>query len=465
MRVLIGAPTTPGDQVYLEVVGTEGAFVVDADLLKSIPRSANDWRDTAILKTDLSGVDQIAVTNAGNAFLLRRDPTNHLWRLMWPLPLARADNARIEQSLHQLEALRVRQFVSDTPNDLEAFGLNPALTDLALSRGTNSVVALQLGKPLTNDATQVYARRPGQGGVFTVAADLVATWRNAWDAFRDRHLLDVNEEIAAIRVKGEDSFSLVLETNKTWRVVPSNFPADLDLVKEFRSMLLNLRISEFVKDIVNAPDWPTYGLATPVRQYVLERPASSSPPGASNSVLAELNFGLSTNQPDKVFVRRSDESSVYAISTNDFTRLPFASWQFRERRLWHFSTNDVARVTISQGGKRCHLVRKGPFSWSVVSGSGIFNDLAVEQTIQALGEAWAVNWVGCGEQSRNSCGFRDADYQITIELQSGDKPSIEFGGEAPSGNRYAAVTLDGQLRVMEFPWVLYRDLASYLHAR
>ncbi|MGH7967783.1 MAG: DUF4340 domain-containing protein, partial [Limisphaerales bacterium] len=46
----VGAKTSPGDQVYLEVVGSEGgAYVVDADLLKHIPRSVNDWRDTTLL--------------------------------------------------------------------------------------------------------------------------------------------------------------------------------------------------------------------------------------------------------------------------------------------------------------------------------------------------------------------------------------------------------------------------------
>ncbi len=460
-RVIIGSRTPPGDQVYLEVVGVEGAFVVGAELLQSIPQSANDWRDATLIRSELAAVDRIAVTNGGNGFVLQRDATNRLWRFMWPLPLARADNARIEQSLHQLEALRVRQFVSDQPSELESFGLAPAQTELALNRGTNNLGWLQIGKALTNDASQLYARRAGQNGLFTVTRDLVASWRSAWDAFRDPHLLNVAEEVALVRVTGQDSFSLVRRTNETWRVMPADLAADSEFVTQFLAQLANQRITEYVKDIVNAPDWPIYGLAAPVRQYVLERPGSSSS-GESNAVIVELNFGLSTNQPDKVLARRSDESSVYAISTNDFARLPSASWQFRDRALWRFTTNDVARITIRQQGKTCELARKGPFSWAVVSGSGIFNDLAVEETVQALGQASAAAWVGCGEQNRSCFGFAEQGYQITLELKNGDKPAFEFGGVAPNGNRYAAVTLDGQFRILEFPWSLYRQVAAYL---
>jgi len=44
-RLLVGAKTGPGDQLYLQVVGVETVYVVDTDLLKLVPRTADDWRD------------------------------------------------------------------------------------------------------------------------------------------------------------------------------------------------------------------------------------------------------------------------------------------------------------------------------------------------------------------------------------------------------------------------------------
>ncbi len=46
-QILIGNKTAPGDQVFLQVIGLEGIYVVDAELLKLIPTAANDWRSTS----------------------------------------------------------------------------------------------------------------------------------------------------------------------------------------------------------------------------------------------------------------------------------------------------------------------------------------------------------------------------------------------------------------------------------
>ena len=48
-QLLVGNKTAPGDQVFLRVVGVDGAFVADADWLKFIPHSASDWRSTALV--------------------------------------------------------------------------------------------------------------------------------------------------------------------------------------------------------------------------------------------------------------------------------------------------------------------------------------------------------------------------------------------------------------------------------
>ena len=136
----------------------------------------------------------------------------------------------------------------------------------------------------------------------------------------------------------------------TWRVLPQDFPADAGLVKDLVSALRGLQIVEFTKDVAIAPELPAYGLASPARQYILRSAATNSPAGPTNPIIVEVDFG--TNQADKVFARRADESCVYAVKLADFQRLPAASWQMRERRIWNFSTNDVAGATDSTAGPR-----------------------------------------------------------------------------------------------------------------
>ena len=458
LRLLLGGRTAPGDQLFLQVVGAEEVYVIDADLLKLVPRTANDWRDTTLL--DLKGLafDRIAVTNGTRVFELQREPTTSLWHMVRPFS-ARADGAKIEQALEKLQSLRVTRFVSDDPKaDLEALNLQPAELELALSQGSNSVAVLQLGK--TNSAGQVYARRAGQNTIVTAANDLVAPWREPANDFRDPHLLALTRPVDAIEIRGEENFSVQRQPDDTWRVLPQNFPADAALVKELISVLSGLRI-EFIQGVVTESGLTNYGLAPASRQYILQTRADSAA-GASNSFLAELHFG--TNQQAKVFVRRTDETSVYGISTNDFQRLPAAGWQLRERRLWNFSDDDIAGAMIRKEGKACQILRKERYKWSIAPGSQgmIKNELALEETIRGLAQVAAAVWVARGEQNRARYGFREGGLQVALELKNGNKATVEFGGEAPSSFEYAAVALESQLWIFEFPWPLFRDLLSSL---
>lgn len=257
--VHIGARTSPGDEVYVEVVGGEGAYVVDADLLKHLPRSVNDWRDTTVFSLDRLVIDRIAVTNNAASFvtILQRDPASHLWRMMWPLR-ARADTSRIDASLQQLQNLRIKQFVSDAPKaDLEALGLAPPELELALGEGTNTAVALEFGKAFTNNPGEIYARRLTENSIFTVSKDLVTPWRaSAKDSFRDPVLLRLSAPVDVLQIYGRDNFSLERQTNQAWRIRSEDFPVDNALVEDLLATLGSLTIAEFVKDVVNPPDLP-----------------------------------------------------------------------------------------------------------------------------------------------------------------------------------------------------------------
>jgi hypothetical protein len=476
-RLRVGALTNPGDQVYVQVEGDLGAYVVDAELLKYLPRSANEWRDTTMLDLADLVFDRLAVTNSAkgdtgrgglppssSTFILLRDPTNSLWRMVWPLD-ARANHPRIEESLQELQQLRIREFVSDDPNpDLEPFGLAPPELELGFATGTNALALLQFGRCPTNDLTRVYARRAGQAGVVTVDKALLLAWCAFLNDFRDPRLLNSTAQVDSVEMlRGEERSSLVRHADGEWRVLPGDFPADPMLASSLLSSLTNMTIVKFVNDVANSADLPEYGLAAPLSRFRLKSKSTSTNEATTNTVVTELDFGIGTNSQDKVFAKRSDETFVYGVSTNDFNRLPAASWQLRDRKLCRFSQDDVTGLAWRQRGKICQMIHKGTLSWTFAPGSqGIINDGAIEETVRGVVQVSAITWVARGEQSRAAYGFAPEGYRLTLDLKSGEKFDLEFGGEAPSGNVYAAVTLEGQPWILEFPWLLFRDIASYL---
>jgi hypothetical protein len=450
--ILIGHRTSPGDQVFVRIPGREGVAVVDSSVLNLFPQSANDWRDKRLADTTGLAFDRIVVTNSTRSqwsFVLQQDPTNRLWGMTFPLKV-RADSEKVDDALQRLQKLHVHDFVSDEPKpDLESYGLQtPALT-VALGQGTNSVLALDFGKELTNSPGLIYARRRDQTAVVTLSTNALAQWNASYDVFRDRHLVTMLGPIASVRVAGQDEFTLQWQTNNTWRVLPQNYPADQTLATHLVRTLSELQVANFERDSVSEvllPQYPQYGLAKPARQFTI----SWTPSTTATNAPTTIDFGVNTN--NQVFARRIGEDAVYGINPADFEALPSASWEMRDRRIWDFESTNVARITIHQNGQTREIVRKGATGWALATNSsGTINLSAIEDTVRALGHLTAFSWVGHGTDKLAGYGFDPKGYELSIELKNGNKLTLRLGGDARLDSAYASVPLDGEPWIFEFP--------------
>jgi len=455
-QILIGTLTAPGDQVFVQLIGVEAVHVVDAEILKLIPRSPDDWRDTAVLRLKNLTFDHIGINHAGRPLRFQR--VGNDWRMTAPIE-ARADNARIQECLQRLDGLEVSRYVSDDANaDLESFGLQPADLEITLQDGTNTIALLQFGKSPTNKLEQIFARRSSHNSILAVPKEPLVLWRGSARDFREAHLISETDGVNAMEIQGREPFALQQQTNNTWRVMPQNFPADSALVRDVLTNLAGMQIVEFTKDVVTPIDFTNYGLAAPISRYILKAPQTAS---ATNLILAELNFGAT--EGDHIFVRRSDETSVYAVNKKDFERLPVAPLQMRERQIWSFSENEVTQLTIRQQGKVRQIQRKGAHNWTLAAGSqGMINDLAVEESVRPLCRLSAAAWVARGEQDRERCGLGENCLQLTLDLKNGEKRTVSFGSAVPNEGVYAGVQLEGEFWIFEFSAALYRFVSLYL---
>jgi hypothetical protein len=441
--------------VFVRVPGIEGVAIVDADVLNYFPQSPNSWRDKTLASFTNETFDRISTTNTAKSrsFILQRDSTNKFWAMTYPLK-TRADGEKVGDAVQKLENLRVQQFISDDPKaDLEGFGLQPPALTVAFGQGTNTLVTLDFGKELTNSSGLIYARRQDQTAIVAVSTNALAQWSASYEIFRDRHLVTLMGPIETIAVQGQDGFSLQWQTNDSWHVLPQDFPADQILAARVARSLSELEVLDFEKDSVTEPDLPRYGLAAPARTYVLSWAAS---PTATNPP-TKLEFG--TNSNNQVFARRIGEDAVYGIAPLDFEGLPSASWELRERKIWSFEVNDVARITIQQNGNTREIVRKSTGGWSVAAGSsGVINDSAIEDTTGELGRLTAFSWVGRGAAKLAEFGIAPGNHQLTIELKTGEKLNVQFGALTRLGAPYATVVLNGEPWIFEFPPDIYPSI-------
>jgi hypothetical protein len=458
----LGSRTTAGDQLYAQVVGQPGICVVEAALLDLLPQSVHDWRNLALF--DLAGweFDRVEVVRTNGTLGLQREESPPAWQIS--RPRQRADQLRVQGLLDKLQQARVVRFVSDDPKtDLESYGLQTPQLEIVLGRGTNLVQRVQFGRSPPNDTTNVYARRLSQTNVVLVSVALLQVLNTPAPEFRDRRLLAFDPEtISLIEVRSEDPFTIRRQTNGTW-LAGENIVADGFFMWDWLRRLSRLQVTDFVKDVVT--DFSSYGLAPARRQYVFKTTMTNAT-GLTNMLVAELHLG--TNTPgtntldNRVYVRRADEDSVYAVRYLDCYRMPAAPWQLHDCRVWNFTTNQVSRITLRQNGRTREVVRTGDAEWTLPPGSqGVINPLAVEEIAFRLGELRAVSWVARGPENPQAFGFAETNLQIAVDLKLGDKiqtQTLQFGGSSAGEMPYAATQVDGQLWVFEFPYFVFQDL-------
>jgi hypothetical protein len=453
-----GARTPAGDQVYVEVVGQPGYSVVAADILDRLPRTQYDWRDTALFHLGEEPVDRLEVARPGAGFVLDLDPTNRLWRLT--RTSHRADQIQVRQLLDKIQAARAIEFVTDDARaDVEPFGLQAPEFEVTLASGPTAQ-KVQFGRSPTNDPTRVYARIVSHMNVVLAPRGIIELLSTPYAELRDRQLVAFAPElIDAVEVRGIETFVARRNSNGTW--MAGDIPADPLFVAQWLTLMSQLQAAEFVKDVVT--DFTPYGLAPPQQEYVL-RTTVTNAAGTTNAIVAQLQFGTNGTN-DRVFARRADEDSVYSIRRQEYTYMPATAWQFREQRIWRFTTNQVAKISVQQDGETREVLRQPDGDWVRVKGVAEVNPFAFEELALRLGELSAVMWLGRGEEARARFGFTTNAPRLSVELR-GEKPqtlTIEFGGRSPLLRPYALAMVDGQPTVFEFPWPLYDDLQRYFN--
>jgi len=469
-ELLFGAKTAVGDQIYVQLLTKSGVYVVSSEIFDRLPRSANDWRNTAFV--DLGGLewDRMEVRAPSRGFAVQENPTNHTVSLSKPQGV-RADVPRVKALLKQVQSAQVAQFITDDPRaELEPLGLQPPEAELAFGRGTNDVLLVQFGKSPTNDPSLVYARRLAQTNVVLVPKAVLDAVLTPHTELRDRHLLSFSPaELDTIEVIGQEKFTLRRQTNGVWAIgEPQTGVADAEVMREFIAYLQHLE-GNVEKDVVT--DFGIYALSQPARQYVLKSSASNATSFATNQILSQLDIGgVGGLSAEKIFVRRADENSVYWITRADLDYLPSAAWQLRDRQVWSFTTNQVTRVTVRHRGMTRQWERSPTSQWRFAPGStGIIDDrqqLSLEETMFRLGGLRALLWVAKGEEDRSRYGFADDGYKMTIDLKAAQKTnsvSLEFGGLAPSNEgqldvHYALAAIDGQSWIFEIPYSLHKEV-------
>lgn len=471
IRLEIGSKTPLANQLYVQT-GPIGISLTDLALLDHLPHSSSDWRDRRLL--NLPVFNRLQIRSWPNLLELERDRTNLLWRIAKPIQ-ARADTNLIAQLINELQNARVVRFVTDTPHsDLERYGLQTPGLEVSFSLDASKVASLEFGSSPTNEPGLVYVRRSEHTNVVLISRDLVEKLRLPYKSFQDPTLIAFPiARVSSIEVGGPgtnglaaglwpvEPFTLQLDSTGSWRVTaPRVLPADRGLVTGFLSNLTAMQILDSAKDVPSDVDLAAFQFSPPVRRYTMVTATTNAAGLATNITLAQIDFGkIPTNQPDRVFVRRGDETPVYITSLADMLQLPRRPLDVRDRRIWSFASSNVTAVSLVQLGKTNRSVRVAAPAWS----RDTIKSAAIEETLHRLGDLRSLGWIDEGTNRFATFGI-DAGPELSMELRSEriERASVRFGKRTVRNNVYAAVAFTGETRpiIFEFPGALFEQVLT-----
>ncbi len=306
-----------------------------------VPQS--NFRDKTVLEFGTDKVSRLEIERRiGN---LVCELEGDQWYVTEPTRV-RASKVQVESLVNQIAALKVKDWIDDSPENLAEYGLSSPEVVARLDVGEDAKPSLLLGGVVPDDPEKRYAKIATADLVFTVRENIAPELQKPYSEIRDRDLVRLNtDRLRAISIV-TDSYVISLASagtleNRHWGLdSPVEIAADSDGVRNYVDRLNRLDIKDFVSDSEDE-DLSAYGFSDG-RPKLLFEPLDVEGAGEPLEVL----IGRRDGDGQMVYVKRSDEPSVYAIESTQLPRILPSYLTFRTKKLLGFSSVNVEKLTL-----------------------------------------------------------------------------------------------------------------------
>jgi hypothetical protein len=432
-ELLIGRKITINDSVWARTSGhrSEPVRIIPSTVKTAIEKDLNDFRSRSVFDFETANVTKVAVQLAGNGTMPPQideiDFKDNKWSVQKPV-VTRADEGGVQSYLNQILALRVTDFVTDTPSNLSPYGLTSPTATVSLSIKPDEEQVLQIGGPVPNKPDQVYAQRVNSNSVFTLARTGVDDLVHGVANVRDRHILpfDSNQATAVSYTVGP-SKGEVRKTGGVWNAVGANAgPADPGKVTDLLSRLSQLRTTPLMKDSVT--DLKPFGLDHPSGKITVE----------SGDLKAPLILSIGKSENKLTYVRTSLEPFVYTVPDGTFSFLPADNLALRDARAINLDLTKVRTMSITTlKTPKIVLTRSPGGTWTTANVKDRLVDSTHAETQASLFcQLQAKTWLGAPQ---GSYGLGKPVLTIGIEAEGAKPVVLLIGSPMPDGGHAAII--------------------------
>ncbi|MBN2326995.1 MAG: DUF4340 domain-containing protein [Candidatus Omnitrophica bacterium] len=261
--ILFGNETPTSGKYFALIEGTSDVLTVYSSIYNLADKELYDFRDKTIVDMEADEVQKVEIAHGDADLTLERRGENE-WVVTQPL-LARADEAQIRDLINNVRNGKIKQFIEETPESYEAYGLVDPATKLVFWTGEKNNQSSWAARALLIGGTSAmdhwYAKREGQKNVFSVDPKDFNKVPKDIDSLRSKKITDLRSwEINSMKLVS--SGSVIAEATKDagdWFLIqPESGKANFSSLSNLVRDMVDLEIAEFVQGATEE-----YGLGQP----------------------------------------------------------------------------------------------------------------------------------------------------------------------------------------------------------
>ncbi len=331
--------------------------------------------------------------------------TAERYRLVQPLAL-RAETSEIDGALRHFEELKSERTIMAAATDTAAFGIgsnSPTLT-IETASGTNTFT---LGD--RNPVGGFYLMRSGDQALYLVTTGADLAFRKGVNDLRARKIF--HEEFGDIESVSLESASGTLRMARNasgeWQITePKAEKADSGEVSMLIFGIRDLRAHRFAQDNVAEADYAKYGL---------DKPTTKARLTARGGKIYEVLVGR--DDGGEVFVKRSDDSSVYVFVKSSLAVLDKDFNQLRTKELVNIPRENIERIKLVVATSTVEIARSDK-EWKAKD--RVLPDGLVYALIDAVNALRVRSFYAWKDREAHGLARVDGCERVTLKHKGGD---------------------------------------------
>ncbi|MFQ5964975.1 MAG: DUF4340 domain-containing protein [Candidatus Scalinduaceae bacterium] len=389
------------------------------------------------------------------------------WRMLQPLQL-RADKAEVKEILSQFEFLGKIGTVKESEIEnfnLKDYGLDKPqiIVHLWKERGQTlketegeSKYTINIGDKISAGQNNIYIKVEGEKDVFVVIGEVLEKITKDVNDLRNKWVFEIDEDaVERIKIQSGSKEAVVCskEENLWWLSKPISDRGSKERVKGIINELKNLKIAktDFVSD--DERDIPKHGL---------DKPRLTVSIGYKDKAQTLI---LGHNLDNKVYAKRSDESSIFLVHDVVINDLDLEPNDLRDRQLLRFDaigTYGIEKVDLKYPDTTLTMEKTKQYDWMIKSPTEILADRdTVREFVEKIKDLQIQEYVDDSGKNFDKYGLNKPSVEVSVFRKIGEGETVKFMiGQADEDGGLCYVRRAGEDAVYSVPTENFYDVAT-----